>query len=163
MNNRFLCPNCKLVEYYFDGQILKCPNCNQYDFESALHDSEGHILYQKLIKLNELNFELEYGETYNCVVEHNGKIDNGTIIPIVSDKKLNKVFLLFEVNYCLQYYPEVIKTVMTKTFTELWDLTVKHEIHRKYDCAIIVAANNEDNSIVSYNGWIFRNFTKSVI
>ena len=41
MENRFLCPNCQEVEYFFDGEKLRCPKCNQNDFESAFHIVTG--------------------------------------------------------------------------------------------------------------------------
>jgi hypothetical protein len=147
-------------EYYFDGKILKCPSCNQYDFESALHDSEGHIHYQKLIKLKQPFFELVRGEIYNCEVEYNDKVEKTNIILLISDSKTNKVFIMFEAIYCYQNHPEIIKSVMTKTFSELWDTTLKNENYTEYDCSIIVGATENNNSIVSYDGWIFKNFER---
>ena len=66
MENRFLCPNCQEVEYFFDGNKLQCPNCNQNDFESALHQSEGNIEYQELSKFKKPFFELVFGKIYDC-------------------------------------------------------------------------------------------------
>jgi hypothetical protein len=160
MTNRFICPNCHVEEYYFDGTKLKCPACNQFDFESALHDSEGNILYQELIKLKKLFFELAYGEIYTCEVEFNNGLEKTKIIPIVSDSKSNKIFIMFDADYCQQNNPEVVNQLKGKTFTELWQLDVKNEIHIEYDFPIIIGATEKDNSIVSYNGWIFKNFVK---
>ncbi len=161
MNNRFLCPNCQVEEYYFDGEKLKCPNCNQYDFESALYESEGHFQYQKLIKLKQPFFELVRGEVYNCDVEYNGKLQRTSIIPIISNSNSNKIFIIIEAANCHQSHPEIVKSIMSKSFSELWDITIKNEILFENKCTIIVGATENDNSIVSYDGWIFKNFTKS--
>ncbi|MCG2612008.1 transposase [Flavobacterium sp. SM15] len=160
MNNRFLCPNCHVEEYYFDGEILKCPRCNQNDFESALHDSEGHIHYQKLIKLKQPFFELVYGKIYSCDVEFDNKLEKINIIPIISDKKTNKVFIMLEDIGSFLNHQENIEPIMTKTFSELWNLEIKNELYHEYDYPIIIAASEKDNSIVSYNGWILKNFIK---
>ena len=157
MKNRFLCPNCNAEEYFFDGEKLKCPNCNQYDFESALHESEGNDKYQKLSKINKPFFELVCGEIYNCDVEYNSKLEKTTIIPINSDRKSNKVFIIIDADYCLQKGNKIIDTIKTKSFSELWNLNIKNELHIEFDCAMIIGATDNDNSIVSYNGWILKN------
>lgn len=160
ISNRFLCPNCEVEKYYFDGQILKCPKCNQFDFESALHDSEGNQQYQELKKLKRPFFELDYGKIYCCDVECNGKVDKNSIIPIVSDSESNKYFIIFDVNYCKQYYPENLKLLMTKSFSELWYLEVKNKILTEYECPVVVGATKSNNSIITYNGWVFKNLVK---
>ena len=111
MENRFLCPNCQEVEYFFDGEKLKCPNCNQNDFESALHQSEGNIEYQELSKLNKPFFELVFGEIYDCHVMFNGKIEKTTIVPVNSNPKFNQLFFLFDINYCKQNNPKIVETL----------------------------------------------------
>lgn len=157
MENRFICPNCQATEYFFDGEKLRCPNCNQKDFESALHQSEGNIEYQELSKLSKPFFELVFGEIYDCDVIYNGKIEKTTIVPINSDPKFNQLFFLFDINYCEQNNPNVVETLMKKTFSELWDLEVKHAFFDEFNCPIIIGSTNTDNSIISYSGWFFKN------
>ena len=160
MNNRFLCPNCKLVEYYFDGEKLKCPNCNQYDFESALYESEGNIHYQKLIEKEKPFFELVYGEVYSCEVEYYDKHEETSVIPIISKSNSNKIFIIIDGINCNLKYPEIVKSIMSKSYSELWDITIKNKILFEHKCPIIVGATEDNNTIVSYDGWIFKNFVK---
>lgn len=160
MEKKFICPNCQAVEYFFDGDKLQCPNCNQNDFEVALHQSEGNIEYQELSKLNKPFLELVFGEIYDCDVTYNGKIEKTTIVPINSNPKFNQLFFLFDVNYCEQNNPNIVETLMNKSFSELWDLEIKHEFFDKFDCSIIIGATSNDNSIISYDGWIFKNLVR---
>ena len=160
MENRFLCPNCQEVEYFFDGEKLKCPNCNQNDFESALHQSEGNIEYQELSKLSNPFFELVFGEIYDCDVVYNGKIEKTAIVPINSNPKFNQLFFLFDINYCEQNNPKIVETLKKKTFSELWDLDIKHKLFDKFYGSIIIGSTSDENSIMSYDGWIFKNFQK---
>ncbi len=161
MENRFLCPNCQEVEYFFDGEKLRCPKCNQNDFESALHQSEGNIEYQELSKLNKHFFELIFGKTYKCDVMYNDKIERTTIAPLNSNPKFNQLFFLLDQNHCEQNNPNIVETLMKKTFLELWDLDIKHKLFDEFDCPIIIGATNNDNSIISYDGWIFKNFQEN--
>lgn len=161
MENRFLCPNCHEIEYLFDGKKLSCPNCNQNDFDAALHQSEGNIEYQDLSRLSKPFFELVFGKIYDCDVIYNGKIEKITIVPINSNPKFNQLFLLFNINYCEQNNPNIVETLMKKTFSELWDLDLKHKLFDEFDCSIIIGATNNENSIITYDGWIFKNFQES--
>ena len=161
MENRFLCPNCKEVEYFFDGEKLHCPNCNQNDFESALHEIEGNIEYQELSKLNKPFFELVFGEIYDCDVIYNGKIEKTTIVPINSNPKCNQLFFILDTIHCEQNSPNIIETLLKKSFSELWDLYMKHEFFNEFDCPIIIGATNNDNSIISYDGWIFKKLERN--
>ena len=96
---------------------MQCPNCNQKDFESALHQSEGNIDYQELSKFNELFFELIFGEIYECDVIYNGKIEKTTIVPINSNPKFNQLFFIFDITYCRQNNPNIIEILMKKSFS----------------------------------------------
>ena len=157
MENRFLCPNCQEVEYFFDGNKLQCPNCNQNDFESALHQSEGNIEYQELSKFKKPFFELVFGKIYDCDVIYNGKVEKATIVPINSNPKFNQLFFILDINYCKHNNSDIVATLIKNCFSELWNLDIKHEFFDKFDCPIIIGATSDDNSIISYDGWIFKN------
>ncbi len=49
---------------------------------------------------------------------------------------------------------------MSKSYSELWDITIKNKILFEHKCPIIVGATEDNNTIVSYDGWIFKNFVK---
>lgn len=160
MESKVLCPNCQKAEYFFDGEKLQCPNCNQDDFESALHQSESNIKYQELSKLNKPFFELVYGEIYDCDVIYNNKNEKATIVPINSNLKFNQLFFILDEVHYKQNDSDIIEMLMKKSFSELWELDIKHELYDMFDCPIIVGATQNDNSIISYDGWIFKNFVR---
>ena len=65
-----------------------------------------------------------------------------------------------DINYCEQNNPKIVETLKKKTFSELWDLDIKHKLFDKFDCSIIIGSTSDENSIMSYDGWIFKNFQK---
>ena len=126
-----------------------------------MHEIEGNIEYQKLSKLNKPFFELVFGEIYDCDVIYNGKIEKTTIVPINSNPKCNQLFFILDTIHCEQNSPNIIETLMKKSFSELWDLYMKHEFFNEFDCPIIIGATNNDNSIISYDGWIFKKLERN--
>jgi len=143
MNNYFICPNCQIAEYFFDGKILKCPTCDQYEFESALYQSEANILYQNLAKLNQPYFYLSRGEIYHCIVEYSNKIEKTTVMPIIFDDNSNKVFLMFDVQKCKRESPKIIENALSKSFSELWNASVKNETYIHYNSLMVIGATKE--------------------
>lgn len=160
MYDRSICPNCKIEAYFFDGNILKCPTCNQFDFDAALYNSEGNIQYQALIKYGKPFFELIHGEIYTCEVIYNNKIEKTNILPLIADDHSNNLFFIFEAISLAQNKPNLIHELKSKSFSELWQSSVQLESHIKYDALIIHGATQKDFSIISYDGWIFKNFVK---
>jgi hypothetical protein len=160
MNDRFICPNCKVEDYFFDREILKCPTCNQFDFDVALYNSEGNIKYQELIKHKKSFFDLDHGEIYTCDVVYNNKIEKTNILPLIADDNSNNLFFVFEAISLAQNKPNLIQELKSKSFSELWLSSVRLESHIKFDALVIHGATQNDFSILSYDGWIFKNFVK---
>ena len=110
------------------------------------------------IKMNEIEAFTENAIQQGRLV--NGKIEKTTIVPINSNPKFNQLFFLFDINYCEQNNPNIVETLMKKSFSELWDLDVKHAFFDEFDCPIIIGSTNNDNSIISYSGWIFKSLVR---
>ena len=111
---------------------------------------------ENLAKLNKPFYELVFGEIYDCNVLYKGKIEKTTIVPIKSNPKCNQLFFILDIIHCKQNSSNIIETLMKKSFSELWDLDIKHKLFDEFDCPIIIGATNNDNSIISYDGWIFK-------
>lgn len=162
MNNYYLCPNCKKEEYFFDGEKLKCPNCNQIEFEKALHISEGNYKFQSLAKISHPFFYLDCGEIYSCTVEYNNKIERTTITPIVYAEDSNKMFFTFEAEKLFEEMPKMMNELLTKTFSELLTLKLNFDLHPEFSHLVVIGASEQDNSITEYNGYEFKNFNKII-
>ena len=160
MTNHYVCPNCEKEEYFFDGEKLRCPNCNQTLFEKALYLSEGNYQFQNLAKLNHPFFTLDCGEIYSCSAEKNNRIENTSIIPIAYAEDSNKLFFVFEAEKLSQEMPEMLDELMTKTFLELLTLKINFGFHDDIGYMVVIGATEENNSILEYNGYTFKNFNK---
>ena len=158
MDNYRICPNCKKEEYFFDGEKLKCPNCNQSEFKIALHFSEGHQQFQSLSKLNQPYFRLKCGEIYSCIVEYNQRVENTTIAPIVYAADSNKLFFMFEAEMIYDQMPKTKNELFSKTFLELLTLKIDFCLDDEVGHLIVLGASEKDNSIIEYNGYVFKNF-----
>lgn len=156
-----ICPNCKKEEYFFDGEKLKCPNCNQNEFEIALHFSDGNQQFQSLAELNRPYFHLSCGEIYSCIVEYNQRVENATISPIVYAANSNKMFFVFEAKMVFTQMPKLINELFSKTFLELLTLKINFDLDDEINHLIVLGASEKDDSIIEYNGYVFKNFSKT--
>jgi hypothetical protein len=160
MDTYHICPNCKKEEYFFDGEKLKCPNCNQKQFEIALHISEGNQNFQSLAELNQPYFYLNCGEIYTCIVEYNQRIENTTILPVVYASDSNKLFFIFEAEKIFKQMPKMINELFSNTFLEILTLKINFDLGDEIGHLIVLGASEKDNSIIEYNGYVFKNFIK---
>ena len=158
MDTYHICPNCKKEAYFFDGEKLKCPNCNQKQFEIALHLSEGNQLFQDLAKLHKPFFYLNCGEIYNCRVEYNLRIESTSILPIVYDKHSNKLFFLFDAEKIYKKMPKKISELLLKTFSEILSQKINFELDAEIDYLIVLGTSEKDNSLIEFNGYQFKDF-----
>jgi len=160
MTNYYVCPNCEKEEYFFDGEKLKCPKCDQILFERALYLSEGIYQFQSLAKLSHPFFRLDCGEMFSCIAEKNNRIENTSIIPIAYAEDSNKLFFVFEAEALSKEMPKMLDELMTKTFTELLNLKIDFGFHDDIGYMVVIGATDEDNSIIEHNGYVFKNFRK---
>ncbi|MCF6129072.1 hypothetical protein L1S35_05255 [Flavobacterium sp. AS60] len=160
MTNHYICPNCEKEEYFFDGEKLKCPNCDQMAFEKALYLSEGNYQFQSLAKLNVPFFRLDCGEIFTCIAEKDNRTENTSIIPIAYAEDSNKLFFAFEAEKLTKEMPKMLNEIMTKTFSELFTLKINFDFHDDIGYMVVIGASQEDNSIIEYNGYVFKNFSK---
>ncbi|MGN7811743.1 hypothetical protein [Flavobacterium sp. 22076] len=155
-----ICPNCRKEEYFFDGEKWKCPNCNQNEFEIALYISEGNHKFQSLTEISQPYFHLKCGEIYSCIVEYNQRVENTTITPITYAEDSNKLFFAFEAEKLSKEMPKMLDELITKTFPELLTLKINFGFHDDIGHMLVIGASEEGNSIIEYNGYVFKNFRK---
>lgn len=160
MDTDHICPNCKKEAYFFDGEKLMCFNCNQKQFEIALHLGEGNQLFQSLGKLGKPFFHLNCGKIYNCRMEYNLRIEYTSILPIVYDKDSNKLFFLFDAEKIYKNSPKKISELMSKTFSEILTQKINFELDAEIDYLIVLGASEKDNSLIEFNGYQFKDFNQ---
>ena len=56
--------------------------------------------------------------------------------------------------------PKIINELFSKTFLELLTLKINFAFDDGVGYLIVLGASEKDNSIIEYNGYVFKNFSK---
>ena len=63
--------------------------------------------------------DIKHGILYDCSIDHNGIIEDTSIIPLAKELKSNRQFVMTDACRLYEQHPEYVKKIITMSFDDI--------------------------------------------